>query len=145
MKTKQIFYHLMMAGVLLVAVSGCSKGDKENPREPEIEKPVIRNLVVGQGNSKTVHLGDKLLIEADITAPGKISRVQISINSLDAAIPVGISTTLERDLTDKTAAHLKWESLMEDVPTGKYRFRIVVEAKKGGTGDIASELTVLPK
>ena len=144
MKTKQILYGLMMVGILLVGVFGCSKGDKEE-REPEAEKPTIKNLVIGQGNTKTVHLGDKLLTEADIIARGKISRVLISLNTLDAAPPVGISTTLERDLKDKTEAHLKWETLMENVPTGRYRLTMTVEAKVGEAGQVTSEFTVLPK
>jgi hypothetical protein len=144
MKAKQILYSLLMAGALLVGVYGCSKGDKEE-REPEVEKPTIQNLAVGQGNSKTVIVGDKLFIEADIIARGKINRVLISISSLDAAIPVTISTTLERNLKDKTEAHLKWDTLMDDVPTGRYRLIITVEAKLGETGQITSELSVLPK
>ncbi|MEO9003993.1 MAG: hypothetical protein ABI288_04620 [Ginsengibacter sp.] len=143
-KTKQILYCLLMAGVLIVGASGCSKGDREE-REPESEKPAIQNLVIGKSNSKTVYLGDKLVVEADIIARGKISRVLISINSLDATPPVGISTALERNLKDKTEAHLSWEALMDDVPTGKYRFTMTVEAKVGETGQITSELNVQPK
>ena len=145
MKAKQILYSLLMAGALLVGVYGCSKGDKEE-REPEVEKPTIQNLAVGQGNSKTVNVGDKLFIEADIIARGKINRVLISISSLDAAIPVTISTTLERDLKDKTEAHLKWDTVMDDDgATGKYRLTITVEAKAGEPGVITSDFTVLPK
>jgi len=90
-------------------------------------------------------LGDKLLVEADIKAPGKINRVLILLNSLDAPIPVGISTYLEGDLKDKTAAHLKWETLIDNVATGRYRLTITVEAKAGVPGQVTSELTVLPK
>ena len=144
MKAKQIFYGLMMAGTLLVGISGCSKGDKEE-REPETQKPTIQNLAVGQGNSKTVNLGDKLLVEADIIAQGKINRVLISLNTLDAAVPVTISTTLEKDLKDKTEAHLKWETMMDDVPTGRYRLNITVEGKIGEAGQATSEFTVMQK
>ena len=143
MKTRQVFYNFLMAGILFIAVSGCSKGDQEE-REPEGEKPTIKNVVIGQGNSKTVRLGEKLLLEADIVAKGKINRVSIVLNTLDAPVPVTISTTLEKDLKDKTEAHLKWETLMNDVPTGKYRLTMTVEAKVGEPGKLISEFTVLP-
>lgn len=145
MKTKQIFYGLLVAGALLVGVTGCSKGDKDEDRKPDVEKPTIKNLVIGQSNSKTVHLGEKLFVEADITAPGKINRVLITLNTLDATVPVTISTTLDKDLKDKTEAHFKWDTLMDDVPTGKYRFVMTIEAQAGETGQIISEFTVLPK
>lgn len=143
MKTKQMFYGLLMAGALLVGVCGCSKGDKKD-LEPEVEKPTIGNLVIGQGNSKTVKVGDVLLIEADIIARGKISRVLINVSSLDAPVPVTISSTFEGDLKDKTNAHLKWDTLMSDVPTGRYRLTITVEAKVGEYGRVTSDFTVLP-
>lgn len=143
MKTKQIFYSLMTAGILLFGASGCSKASKEE-MEPDIEKPVMSNLVIGAGNSKTVQLGEKLIIEGDIVAKGKISRVLISLNSLDAPIAVGISTTLERDLKDKTEAKLKWETKIENVATGRYRLTITIEAKAGEPGQIMSEVNVLP-
>lgn len=144
MKTKQIICSLMTAGVLFFAVSGCSKESKEE-MEPDTEKPVMRNLVIGAGNSKTVQLGEKLIVEGDIVAKGKISRVLISMNSLDAPIPVGISTTLERDLKDKTEAKLKWETKIDNVATGRYRLTITIEAKAGEPGQVISEVNVLPK
>ncbi|MEO6894568.1 MAG: hypothetical protein ABI136_05990 [Ginsengibacter sp.] len=144
MKTKQIFYGVLMAGILFVGLSGCSKGDKEE-REPETQKVTINKLVVGQGNSKTVKLGEKIFIEADIIAKGKINRVLISLRSLEASIPVTISTTLDKDLKDKTEAHLKWDTLMDDVPTGKYQLNISVEAQSGEPGQISSEFSVLAK
>lgn len=142
-KIKQFFYGFLMAGVLLIGVSGCSKGDKDG-REPEVEEPTFHNLVVGQGNSKTVRLGNSLFVEADIIAKGKINRVLIILSSLDAPIPVTISTTLEKDFKDKTEAHLKWDTQMFDVPTGKYRLTITVEAKAGEPGRVTSDFTVLP-
>lgn len=142
MKTKQIFYGLLMAGALLVGVSGCSKGDKKD-REPEAEKPTIKNLVIGQGNP--IHLGDVFFVEADIIARGKISSVHIVVRTLDAPIPLTISTTLTGDLKDKTEAHLKWNPFMDDVPTGRYRISITVAAQTGESGEVTSDFTILPK
>lgn len=143
MKTTRILYSLLLTGAMMFVISGCSKERKEDLK-PEVANPTFQNFVIGDGNSKTVKLGENFIVEADIIAPGKISRVQIVAITLEAEIPRTISSNLEGDYVDKTKAHLSWNMSTEDLPTGKYRITITVAAKMGEPGQISADFTIVP-
>ncbi|TVR73437.1 MAG: DUF4625 domain-containing protein [Marinilabiliales bacterium] len=121
----------------------------------EIKMPEIRNFELGHDNSKTVHAGSELHIDADIRAENGIDVIVIEIHFEGyhkKTIIIGNGDhhhEWEVDITMDKFRGLKNTSFHEhiDVPAdaepGEYHFHFKVIDMEGYTAEIEEDLEVL--
>ena len=148
MKTKNnnILKAFVILAIAIITISSCSKDD-------EIKMPEILEFELGYNNSKTVHAGSHLHIDADIIAENGIDVIEIDIhyegehvNSIKIA---GEQHSWELEITYDKFRGLKNTTFHEDIDVpadaepGEYHFHFKVIDMKGYTASFEDDLVVL--
>ncbi|PWG79409.1 hypothetical protein DDR33_16705 [Pararcticibacter amylolyticus] len=135
MKTmKQFLCLLIFTGTFFTA---CKKDD------PEYMPPVIDGLEVGLRNSKIAHPGSDLHIEAQISAPGTIKSVVLSIHPENGS-GWELNTTYTEDLEGlKNAEFHKHVDVPAEAPLGDYHGHLKVTDQSGQVTEVEFELVLV--
>jgi hypothetical protein len=144
MKTRQFLSIFIIITLISGAFFSCKKD--------EIKKPEISNFELGKNNSKQVHQGDELHIDATITAEGKIKTIRLIIHHEDEHGHKSITgEEWEVDKTYTSFEGLKNTKFHEhiDVPLtaeiGDYHLHFKVIDMEGNVAEIETEFEVLEK
>lgn len=107
----------------------------------EADAPVISNLTVGEGNSKTASIGGELDLDAEITAPGKIDKIVVDLHPES-----GSGDDIEAEFTNyagKTSADFHEHVEIPSTATaGEYHMHIKVTDQEGKTSEVDVEVDI---
>ncbi|TWR26519.1 DUF4625 domain-containing protein [Mucilaginibacter pallidiroseus] len=132
--TKQLLSVLLIGTALL----GACKKDKD----AATPAPTITGLEVGAGNNKTAHPGNDLHVEAQISAPGNIRNVVLSIQPENGS-GWQVNTTYTENLAGlKNAEFHEHIDVPGDAAQGKYHGHLTVTDENGQKTETEFDLNV---
>ncbi len=101
-------------------------------------KPVISDVEIGHGNSKTVVRGSDLHVEAQVMAKGTIREAELHIHGSDWELEIEFP-----DLAGKKNGEIHTHiDIPAHTPTGHYHIHISVTDQKGQTTEVESDLEI---
>ena len=133
------FMSLMLALVSYTTIALTSCGNDDDPA-----KPTINLTEVGHHNSKHVHPGHDLHVEAKVVAEGLVKRIDIEIHQEDGGtFKIAKSYTEGKYIGVRNIEFHEHINIPANAPLGKYHMHFVVTDQRGLQAIAESHLEVI--
>jgi len=123
---------LALTVVAVLGLSSCG----EDPAAP-----TISNVEVGENNSKTAAIGEELHMDAEIDAPGKISKIEVELHPES-----GSGDDIEAEFTNYSgqlnADFHEHVEIPSTAAAGEYHFHLKVTDEEGQTTEVDAEVDI---
>ncbi len=132
MKTRTLLIAIAFISNLFIA--SCEKDD-------DVAKPIISNLELGIGNSRTAYIGSDLHIQAEIIAEGKIDKITVEIH-LEEGSRDEIEAIYDEFAGLKNTTFHKHVIIPKEIPAGTYHCHITVTDQTGNSTTVEEEISI---
>ncbi|MBR1706200.1 MAG: DUF4625 domain-containing protein [Bacteroidales bacterium] len=137
MKT-HILTALLLSTAMVITLSSCKK---DKPAQPAA--PTIQLTEVGHDNNRQAVQGDDMHLEATVTAPGLIKRIDVEIHQEGGSFKIEQAWTEGKYIGVKNTEFHEHIDIPAEAPLGACHLHFTVSDQKGQTATAEASVQVV--